>query len=133
MISRERYMAPIRDFYDSDLIKVITGIRRCGKSVILSAIHKEICQKSKNVLSLDFEDAAVLANIPCGTALLDHIESHRPDKDTLCYVFLDEIQRLDSRLSHAPPTKLFRIHQRIKLKIAFPRIHQGTFRTLCFL
>ncbi|MCQ2049842.1 MAG: ATP-binding protein [Candidatus Saccharibacteria bacterium] len=80
---------------DSDLIKVITGIRRCGKSVILSAIHKEIRQKSSNVLSLDFEDAAVLANIPNGMSLLDYIESRRPDKSSLCYVFLDEVQRLD--------------------------------------
>ena len=35
MIKREKYIAPVREFYDSDLIKIITGIRRCGKSVIL--------------------------------------------------------------------------------------------------
>ena len=33
MIKREKYMNPVREFYDGDLIKVITGIRRCGKSV----------------------------------------------------------------------------------------------------
>ena len=34
MIYREHYIKPVRDFYESDLIKIITGIRRCGKSVI---------------------------------------------------------------------------------------------------
>ena len=45
MIKREYYIAPIREFYDSDLIKIITGIRRCGKSVILGQIKNEIMQK----------------------------------------------------------------------------------------
>lgn len=35
---REKYLKKIRPFYDSDIIKVITGIRRCGKSFILKAI-----------------------------------------------------------------------------------------------
>ena len=61
MIKREKYIAPIREFYDSDLIKVITGIRRCGKSVILREIFEEIRAKSENLLYLDFEDAAVLS------------------------------------------------------------------------
>ena len=38
MIVREKYLKAIRGFYDSDLIKVITGIRRSGKSVILETI-----------------------------------------------------------------------------------------------
>ena len=42
MIKREKYIAPIREFYNSDLIKIITGIRRCGKSVILEEILEEI-------------------------------------------------------------------------------------------
>ena len=39
MIYREHYIKPVREFYDSDLIKIITGIRRCGKSVILEQIR----------------------------------------------------------------------------------------------
>lgn len=35
MIYREHYITPVREFYDSDLIKIITGIRHSGKSVIL--------------------------------------------------------------------------------------------------
>ena len=42
MIYREHYIAPIREFYDSDLIKIITGIRRSGKSVILEQVMQEI-------------------------------------------------------------------------------------------
>ena len=54
MIKREKYIAQIREFYDSDLIKIITGIRRCGKSIILGQIHGEIMDKSDNVIYLDF-------------------------------------------------------------------------------
>ena len=93
MIKRERYIEPIREFYDSDLIKVIMGIRRCGKSVILHQIMEEVNEKSDNVISLDFEDASVLNAVPNGMALLNYIDTHR--KNSLCYVFLDEIQRID--------------------------------------
>lgn len=50
MIKREKYIEPIMEFYDSDLIKIITGIRRCGKSVILKEIFEEIKQKSSIVV-----------------------------------------------------------------------------------
>ena len=93
MIKREKYIASIREFYDSDLIKIITGIRRCGKSVILRQIMDEVGEKSDNVLFLDFEDTAVLTAIPNESALLDYIAAHR--KSSLCYVFLDEIQRVE--------------------------------------
>ena len=87
MILRERYIAPIRAFYDSDLIKVITGIRRCGKLVFLADIHKEVKERSSNVVSLDFEDAAVLAAVLNAKEPLDYIDKNRLDKDRLCYVF----------------------------------------------
>ena len=45
MIKREKYLKNIRPFYDKDLIKVITGIRRCGKSVILTQIIDELKDK----------------------------------------------------------------------------------------
>ena len=94
MIKREKYIEPIREFYDSDLIKVITGIRRCGKSVILREILEEVNKKSDNIIFLDFEDTAILSAIPNEIALLDYIERNR--KDALCYVFLDEVQRVES-------------------------------------
>ena len=93
MIKREKYLSPIRDFYDSDLIKIITGIRRCGKSVLLRQIEEEIRSRSDNVISLDFEDSATLNSLNSETALLDHLELKR--RSGLCYIVLDEVQRLD--------------------------------------
>lgn len=92
LIKREKYLEPIRDFYDSDLIKIITGIRRCGKSVILNEIMEEIKIKSDNIVFLDFEDAAVLRAISDDVSLLDYVDTHRTA--SLCYVFLDEVQRV---------------------------------------
>ena len=42
MLKRETYLSRIRGFYDSDLVKILVGIRRCGKSVILNQIMDEI-------------------------------------------------------------------------------------------
>ena len=63
MIIREKYLEQIRPFYDSDLVKIITGIRRCGKSVILKTIYDEINRITSNTIYLDFEDAAVLKKL----------------------------------------------------------------------
>ncbi len=93
MIYREHYIQPVREFYDSDLIKIITGIRRSGKSVILQQIMDEIGQKTDNIINLNFEDKHVSANIADGNALIDYVENHR--KDGKCYLFFDEIQVLD--------------------------------------
>ena len=59
MIKREHYIEQIRPFYESDLIKIITGIRRCGKSVIMEQIIKEISEKTDNVIYINFEDKKV--------------------------------------------------------------------------
>ena len=93
MIYREHYISLVREFFDSDLIKVITGIRRSGKSVILEQIQDEIKAKTNNVITLNFEDKRVLANIPNSNALIEYIEKNR--KEGKCYVFLDEIQMLE--------------------------------------
>ena len=52
MVNRESYLNKIRGFYDSDLIKIITGIRRSGKSIILKQIMKEISKKTNNNIYL---------------------------------------------------------------------------------
>ena len=77
MISREHYIKKIRGFYDSDLIKIITGIRRCGKSVVLEQIMEEIKNKSNNVIYLNFEDNRILANIYNCDKLLNYIDENR--------------------------------------------------------
>lgn len=56
MIKREHYIQQIRPFYESNLIKIITGIRRCGKSVIMEQIIQEIKEKTDNIIYLNFED-----------------------------------------------------------------------------
>ena len=51
LIKRTKYLKHIRKFYDSNLIKVLTGIRRCGKSVLLEQIKQETNQ-ARNQRSL---------------------------------------------------------------------------------
>ena len=63
MIIREHYLKQIRPFYESDLIKIITGIRRCGKSVILKQVLNELEAAGKKCLFLDFDQRPVRANI----------------------------------------------------------------------
>jgi len=92
MIKREKYISEIRGFYDSDLVKVITGVRRCGKSVILEQIADEIRKRSQNVVFIDFEDRAVTNSIKTWKDLTDHVARVRGDG--MCYVFLDELQEI---------------------------------------
>lgn len=93
MIYRAHYIEEVKPFYDSDLIKIITGIRRSGKSVIMEQIADEIQQKSDNIISLNFEDKKVVANIKNPDMLIDYVEKNR--KDGKCYLFFDEIQELE--------------------------------------
>ena len=93
MIKREHYIEQVRPFYESDLIKIITGIRRCGKSVIMEQIIKEIAEKTDNIIYLNFEDKKVSANITSADKLIAYVEENK--KDGKCYLFFDEIQTLD--------------------------------------
>ena len=93
MITREHYIAPVREFYNSDLIKIITGIRRCGKSIILEQIKDEISLTTNNIIYLNFEDKRVYSNIKNADDLINYVENNR--KNGKCYLFFDEIQVLD--------------------------------------
>ncbi len=93
MIRREHYIEQVRPFYESDLIKIITGIRRCGKSVIMEQIIREIKEKTDNIIYLNFEDKRVSANITDAKKLIDYVEENK--KPGKCYLFFDEIQTLD--------------------------------------
>lgn len=58
-IKRERYLAKIRSFYEVDLIKVLTGVRRCGKSVLLTQIEEELLAQNvphDHIIRINFED-----------------------------------------------------------------------------
>ena len=93
MIKREHYLRQIRPFYESNLIKIITGIRRCGKSVIMDQIENELRQDGKKTLKLNLEDRAVSASINTVDALIDYVTQHL-GKEKL-YVFLDEVQTIE--------------------------------------
>ena len=63
MIIREKYLKQIRGFYESDLIKIITGVRRSGKSVILETIMNEIKTKTDNIIYLNFEKLVIIQKL----------------------------------------------------------------------
>ena len=94
MIIREHYIEKIRPFYDSDLIKIITGVRRCGKSVIKDQIEQELHEQGKRTLSLDFERLSVSSQIRTAEELEAFVLSHLSSEKT--YVFLDEIQLVEN-------------------------------------
>ena len=94
MIIRNHYIEKIKPFYDSDLIKVISGIRRCGKSVILSQIADELRAEGKPVLTINFELIEYSSRISDALALTEYVKARIPEGQKL-YVFLDEVQLVD--------------------------------------
>jgi len=92
MLNRNDYLQKIRPFIRKDVIKVITGLRRSGKSVILEQLRDEI--NSPNTIYLNFEDLDI-----------DHLLNYKMLHDYVCekigdskeqfYIFLDEIQEVE--------------------------------------
>jgi hypothetical protein len=96
MIIREKYLSKIRPFYDQDLIKVITGIRRCGKSVILTQIIDELKNngiKDDHIIYINFESKQY-SFIKNDDDLYKYVKDKLVDKDKY-YVFFDEIQNIE--------------------------------------
>ncbi len=96
MVIREKYLSKIRPFYDKDLIKVITGIRRCGKSTILSQIIDELkknrVQKEQILyINFEFEDYYYIKN---DLDLHNYIKSKMVNNNKY-YLFFDEIQNVE--------------------------------------
>lgn len=94
MITREHYIRQIRPFYESDLVKIITGIRRCGKSVIMKQVMAELQKDGKKCLFLDFDLRPVRNKIPDADALVSYVNGCLGDEKL--YVFLDEIQNVNA-------------------------------------
>ena len=95
MIIREIYLSKIRPFYDQDLIKVIMGIRRCGKSVLLLQIIDELKEKGieeKQIIYINFEneDYSFIKN---DIDLHNYIKEKITNKEKY-YLFFDEIQNI---------------------------------------
>ena len=96
MIKREMYMSRIRPFIGTELIKVMTGIRRCGKSVMLELIKQELIDSGVNpaqFISINFEDMNY-AHLQTAKALHDEITQRADDIDGRVYLFFDEIQEV---------------------------------------
>lgn len=92
---REKYLKKIRPFYDSDIIKVITGIRRCGKSFILKAIMNELIDRGipKTQIIYIPLDRRGYKNIKTSEELETKIESMLDDDENY-YLFIDEVQNV---------------------------------------
>ncbi len=96
MLKREMYLSRIRGFYDSDLIKILVGIRRCGKSVILKQIMNELKEKKideKHIIYINFE-LIEFEELQDYKKLNTYIKEKIVD-DNKYYVFLDEIQKVE--------------------------------------
>ena len=96
MIKRELYMKRIRPFIGSDLIKVMTVIRRCGKSVMLELIKQELIESGVNpiqFISINFEDLSY-SHLQTAKSLHDEITNRAKDIDGKVYLFFDEIQEV---------------------------------------
>lgn len=94
-LKRELYLQQIRPFYESDIIKVITGVRRAGKSVLLKTIMDELNANGINdehIIYLNLEDMDY-EYIENASDLNKEIKS-RINDDEKYYLFLDEIQHI---------------------------------------
>ena len=94
-IYREEYMKKLEAYRDKKIIKVLTGIRRSGKSTILNEFKKQLIQSGvsqKNIISINFEDNS-------NKELLDSQKLHdyilsKANEENKNYIFLDEIQNV---------------------------------------
>ena len=97
MLIREKYLSKIRPFYDVDLIKVIIGIRRCGKSVVLLQIMDELKNKginSSQIIYINFEDEDY-SFIKNDKDLHEFVKSKIINGEKY-YLFFDEIQNVEN-------------------------------------
>lgn len=96
MIKRELYMKRIRPFIGADIIKVMTGIHRCGKSVMLELIKQELIESGVNptqFISINFEDLS-FSHLQTAQSLHDEITSRAKEIGGKVYLFFDEIQEV---------------------------------------
>ena len=96
IIKRKLYLEKIRPYYDIDIIKVLTGMRRSGKSIILKQIMDEIISTSKvskdHIIYINFEDFTY-EEIKTAKLFYELVKSKMID-DEKYYMFFDEIQHV---------------------------------------
>lgn len=94
MIIREIWLKKIRPFYENELIKVLIGIRRCGKSVILKQIANEIKADDAHKIFINFEDLEFNA-LQDELSLYNYVKTLITDEKKY-YLFFDEIQNVQN-------------------------------------
>ena len=92
MVARENWLKKIRPFYESELIKVLIGIRRCGKSVILTQIAQEIKADEVHKIFINFEDLQ-FSELKDEMSLYKYVKNLITDEQKY-YLFFDEIQNV---------------------------------------
>ena len=95
LYKREQYLNKIRGFYHDTMIKVITGIRRCGKSYLLKTIIEELKEngvQDKDIIYIELDKKAY-KNIKTPEELEKAIENLIVDND-FKYLFIDEVQNV---------------------------------------
>lgn len=95
LVKRERYLRKIRPYYNADLIKVLTGIRRCGKSMLLQQIENEFVDNGfpkDHIIRVNFEDFE-FESIRNNSMLNKYVKKQIKDENKYL-IFLDEIQHV---------------------------------------
>lgn len=95
MIKREKYLKKIRPFYSQDLIKVITGIRRCGKSVLLNQIIEELKENNidkNHIIYMNFENYDYIEYT--NPKEFNNLMNSKIKDNEKYYLFFDEIQNV---------------------------------------
>lgn len=95
MIERIQYLERLERWKDKQVIKVITGIRRCGKSTLMVQFQEKLLQngvKADQIIHINLEDYAFV-DLLDSEKLYDYVLSHM-SRDKKTYVFLDEIQNV---------------------------------------
>jgi len=98
MIQRETYLKKIRPFIGVDIVKVLTGIRRCGKTVMLQLIQEELLHRgisADHILSINFESFSAPSKND-SRSVYGSIRSLSEKARGKIYLFLDEVQELDN-------------------------------------
>ena len=97
MIERNEYLEDLKNFQDKNLIKVVTGIRRCGKSTMFELFQDYLREQgieNEQIISVNLEDGD-FRNIRTPEKLYDYVQD-RLKKNKKNYVFLDEVQQVES-------------------------------------
>ena len=92
--NRDSYLEKLVKFKDTDFIKIITGIRRCGKSSLMKLMIKHLLEngiKEEQIIQINFE--SIEFKKMTAETLYNYVKKNLP-KDKKAYLFFDEIQKI---------------------------------------